>query len=381
MSNKFVLSLWILVTLIFVVDSWMTSRLNNYLIFENTFRNLIHQRSFYDAYPQFHDDVNHYGPVFSVLMMPFAILPNWLGLLMWNLFNCIFLYKAIQTLPMKEEHKLMIGYIAIPCLIESMLNQQFNAGAGALMILSFTLLYKNRGFWSAFCLVFGTFVKLYGVVGIVFIFFSKNKKQYIIWCLVWAIILFVAPMIFASPSFVAHSYLDWKASLIEKNLSNIFGESTDISIMGFLRRLFHTQDISNFFFLIFGSVLFMLPFINPSQFSKKRFQLFVLSSALLFPVLFSTGSEDCTYIIAIPAVGIWFCLEPNLKLKQVLLPILLLITCDFPRLFFLPLAKLYPITLTMLSLPYFLVWLRVLYFSLRKKHLFVEEAEQEWIAA
>ena len=104
-NNQVVLSIWVLITLIFVVDSWATHRFNNYLIFENTFRNLLKEQSLYAAYPNFHDDTNHYGPVFSILIAPFAMLHNWIGLLFWNLFNCIVLFMAIQTLPLSTEKK------------------------------------------------------------------------------------------------------------------------------------------------------------------------------------------------------------------------------------------------------------------------------------
>ncbi|UKT65706.1 glycosyltransferase family 87 protein [Pedobacter mucosus] len=376
-NYRYVLFIWVLITLAFVIDSWATHRFNNYLIFENTFRNLLHERSLFAAYPSFHDDANHYGPVFSALIAPFAILPNWLGLLFWNLFNCILLFSAVQSLPLNQQKKNIIGYIAIPCLIESMLNQQFNAGAGALIIFSFTQVNKNNGFWSAMCIVLGTFVKLYGVVGLVFFFFAKKKPAFVGWLILWAIILFLLPMLFASPSFVAHSYIDWKNSLVEKNLGNILGAATDISIMGFFRQLSSHPELSNLMFISIGSVLFMLPFKHIRYFSRNKFQLMMLSSVLIFPVLFSTGSEDCTYIISIFGVGIWYVQERNHKMKNVLLPILLVVTCNFPLLLIPAIAKSHPITLSILSFPYFLVWLRILYNSVRNKHQLLDEHESE----
>ncbi len=376
-DNRVVLIFWVLVTLIFVIDSWVSNRLNNYLIFENTFRNLTHQQSLYAAYPAYHEDANHYGPVFSLIIAPFALFPNWFGLLLWNLFNCFFLFRAIQTLPLSEEKRVIIGYIAIPCLIESMLNQQFNAGAGALMILSYTLMNRNNGIWSAMCLILGAFVKLYGGVGLVFFCFAKNKPAYIAWLIVWSIIFYCLPMLFASPEFVSHSYLDWKDSLISKNVQNIVGGSSDISIMGFFRSLLNYRAIPNYIFLTLGAILFLLPFNNIQLYGKRKFQLMILSSVLIFPILFSTGSEDCTYIISITAVGIWYVQEHNRKMKNVLLPILLFITCNFPLLLFPGFAKAHPLSLSILSFPYFIVWVRVLYLAVRKKYHYAEDQEME----
>lgn len=380
-DNRFVLFVWVLITLIFVIDSWATHRYNNYLIFENTFRNLLNQRSLYAQYPAYHDDANHYGPVFSVLIMPFAIFHNWVGLLLWNLFNCFLLFKAIQTLSLTEDQKVVVGYIAIPCLIESMLNQQFNAGAGALMILSYTLLNKNKGMWSALCIVLGTFIKLYGIVGLVFFFFVKKKPAFILWLILWSVVIFLVPMLFSSPDYVIHSYIDWKNSLVGKNAVNVLGEGIDISIMGFFRELLEEQEISNFFFLVLGSLLFMLPFINIARFEKRRFQLMILSSVMIFPILFSTGAEDCTFIISIIGVGVWYVKESNKALKKVLLPVLLVITCNFPLLLFPGFAKSHPLSLAIISLPYFLVWLRIIYNATNNRFAYAEETEPEMVTA
>ncbi|NII82393.1 MULTISPECIES: glycosyltransferase family 87 protein [unclassified Pedobacter] len=380
-DNRFVLFLWVLITLIFVIDSWATHRYNNYLIFENTFRNLLHEKSLYALYPAYHDDANHYGPVFSVLIAPFALMHNWIGLLFWNLFNCFLLFKAIQTLRLSEDNKVVIGYIAIPCLIESMLNQQFNAGAGALMILSYTLINKDKGIWATLCIVLGTFIKLYGIVGLVFFFFAKNKPGFILWLIVWSVVLFLLPMLIASPDYVIHCYVDWKNSLVGKNMVNVLGGGIDISIMGFFRELFGEKKIPNSLFLILGAILFMLPFINVSRFKKHRFQLMILSSVLIFPILFSTGAEDCTFIISIVGVGVWYVKESNQAMKKVLLPILLVITCNFPLLLFPVFAKSHPLSLAIISLPYFLVWLRVIYMATNNRFAYAEETESDMVTA
>jgi len=374
-DNRFALSLWLAVTLIFVIDSWITQRLNNYLIFENTFRNLLHQQSFYALYPAFHEDANHYGPIFSLIVAPFAALPNWLGLLFWNLFNCVFLFKAVQTLPVSQKDRLIFCYIAIPCLIESMLNQQFNAAAGALIILNYTQLNKAKGFWSAMFMVLGVFVKLYGIVGMAFFFFVKDKPRYILYSLLWAIVFFTLPMLFSSPLFVTDSYFDWFISLTHKNATNVSGEGIDMSIMGFFRELFHLPVLTNSICIAIGSILFTIPFLNYKCYNKKRFQLLMLSSALLFPILFSTGAEDCTFIISIAGVGIWYVLEKNKVLKYILLPVLLITACDFPLLFFPEFSKSHRILLSMLSFPYFLVWIRVLYKAFMYKKIFKHDEE------
>lgn len=358
-KKRAALTLWLLIAIFCVVQSVITNRYNNYLIFENTVRNLLHQNSLYAGYPLYHFDANHYGPLFSVFFMPFAMFPNPVGFFFWNLFNVIVLYKAIQTIP--TENKLLIYFIALPCIASATLSQQFNPAASAFIILSYTQLNKHKGLWSTMLIVLGTFIKLYGVIGLAFFFFVKDKKRFVLYLIGWSILFFVLPMLFSSPSFVIHSYKEWMNSLIHKNELNILESNLDISIMGFVRSLFSSHNISNVVFLGIGVFLFGLPYLNIKNYSNQKFQLYILGSALMFPVLFSTGAEDCTYIIAIPAVGIWYVLSSKKRWKSLLLWITIVFSCNFPLLLFPRIADKYQVLLTMLSLPFFIVWLFIIY--------------------
>ena len=364
--KKIALIFWILVTLFCAIQSLISHRFNNYLIFENTFRNLIHQQSFYLPYPTYHFDSNHYGPIFSVFIMPFAILPHWLGLLLWDFFNCMVLFKAIESIPIKNHAPLYL--IATPCYISASLSEQFNPASAAFIILSYTLLNKNKGLWSTMLIVLGTFIKLYGIVGLAFFFFVKYKKRFMAYLTLWATIFLLVPMLFSSPEFIFVSYKEWVISLIYKNANNIAGASTDISIMGFIRSLFPLHHISNSIFLTFGIALFGLPYLNVKAYKMKTFQLYILGSVLLFPVLFSSGSEDCTYIIAVSGIGIWYVFAEKTALRNFLFVMIFIFSCNFPLLLFPDFASTYPILLRMLSFPFFVIWLLIIYkASLLKK--------------
>ncbi|MBZ4288935.1 DUF2029 domain-containing protein, partial [Mycobacterium tuberculosis] len=57
------------------------------------------------AYPAEYQDFNHYGPVFSLVIAPFALLPNWLGVILWVMLNTSLMYIAIRMLPITEKWK------------------------------------------------------------------------------------------------------------------------------------------------------------------------------------------------------------------------------------------------------------------------------------
>jgi hypothetical protein len=63
--------------------------------------------------------------------------------------------------------------------------------------------------------------------------------------------------------------------------------------------------------LIGALLLFGLPYLKIHEYQKIKFQLLTLSSVLIFTVLFSTGSEPNSYIIAITGVAIWFVIQPR----------------------------------------------------------------------
>lgn len=364
-KTAYVFAFWIIVAVFSIVQSLVTHRLNNYHIFENTVFNLLHQQSLYAVYPEIHFDVNHYGPIFSVFFMPFAAFPTAIGFTIWNLFTTVFLFRAIATLPLKNLFPIYL--IAIPCLVSSCLSQQSNPLIGAFIILTYTQLNRNKGLWSSFLIVLGTFIKLYGIVGLAFFFFVKVKFRFIAYLMMWAAILFILPMLFSSPTFILNAYHEWFIALVQKNATNLIESSIDISIMGFFRHLFDSPYLPNSIFLLPGIALFFIPYFRFANYQYLNFQLLILASTLLFPVLFSTGAEDCTYIIAVAGVGIWYVLTQPKQWKNYLMVVVFIFSCNFPQFIYHDVALQHPISLTILSLPFFIVWLLILVEAFRFK--------------
>jgi len=375
-SRQWAIGLWLAIAIYCFIQSLIRHRLNNYLIFEHTFFNLINERSLYNTYPAIYDDANHYGPVFGLFIAPFAMLPRWLGFMLWNVVNCLLLFKAVQTIDIKN--KSWIYFIALPCFASSMLSQQFNPATAAFIIFTYTLRNKNGGIWSAFLIALGTLIKLYAIVGLAFFFFIKDKKSFLIYLIFWFLALFFSPMLVSSPGYIIHSYKEWASSLSVKNASNIGSLTGDISIMGFVRNLVN-KPIPNSTFLIVGAFLFLTSYLNFSKYGKREFQLSVLASVLMFPVLFSSGSEDCTYIIAVIGVGIWYIQSEKTTLDKLLLGATILVSFNIPLMVFPDFTTSHPFAIKVIGIPYFLVWLKILAyaFQLRGETLTITKVMEE----
>ncbi|MFD2522217.1 glycosyltransferase family 87 protein [Emticicia soli] len=302
--------LWFVLPVIIGLIHFLRNSYNNYAIYKGVFYHLIHQTNLYSLYPNEYFDSNHYGPLFALIIMPFAILPDYIGLPIWVAFHAFVLYKAFTTLPLEDTSLWIILLICIVDLMTSSHNVQVNPSIAGLIILSWYFVKEEKDFWAPLFVMIGLFVKLYGIVGLVFWLFSKHKVKYIYSAIFWAVVLLVLPMVISSPSFVLQSYADWYHSLVEKNLSNQtgshgIGSMQDVSLMGLFRRV-GGFDISNVAFIVPALVLQLAPLTRISFYHNLVFQLRYLASILIFVVIFSSSSESSTYIVAVSGVAIWF---------------------------------------------------------------------------
>lgn len=342
---------------------------NNYLIFKGVFYNTLQEKNIFLQYPDLFFDSNHYGVFFSLLIAPFALMPDWLGCILWNVaVTMVFLY-AIYKLPFSDRKKSFFAWLCLQEFITAATYFQFNIALTGLLMLSAIYVYERKETKSAGAILIGTFVKVYGIVGLSAFFFIKNKLRFIISLIVIAILFFLLPMLISSPKFGVQSYFDWYTSLSEKNLSNqVLGNRQDYSLMGVVRRFLQDASISNLVFLIPGFIIFMTPYLRISQFKNLSFQLMILASTLLFLVLFSSGSESPTYIIAVAGVMIWFLMQKTIsKVNVGILIFVMIFTCfAFSDLFPKSIKEEIFVKYSTKAIPCIVVWFRVMYELLTK---------------
>ncbi|WP_407478084.1 glycosyltransferase family 87 protein [Elizabethkingia meningoseptica] len=368
---KYIFSIYILVAVFSAIAKYRGGPLkyNNYLIFKNVFRNTLLQQNLYLEYPLFHSDKNHYGIIFSLLIAPFTLLPDWLGMILWNIANVGLFIYAVKQLPFSGKMKSFFAWLCFQELITAMVSFQFNVALTGLIILSACYIYQRKESQSAIAILIGTFVKIYGIVGLSSFFFIKNKKKFIVPLILGAIAFLGIPMLYSSVHFGLQSYTDWYVELVNKNIGNqVLGNMQDISLMGFVRRIVGDANISNLAFLAVGLPLFALPYLRIKQYKHRAFQLMILASTLLFTVLFSSGSESPTYIIAVAGVMIWFLIQKDKnKLIVGMMLFVLILTCFgmsdlFPRY----VKQNYIIKYSLKALPCCIVWFRIIYELLTK---------------
>ncbi|MBF1370705.1 MAG: DUF2029 domain-containing protein [Porphyromonas sp.] len=356
--------LWTLLAVVAGLTKIAPHRHNNFLIFRGVFWHTIQKLSLYDFYPTEYNDHNHYGPIFSLVIAPFAVVPDAIGLLGWLVVLALGMYYAVRRLPLEEGRQIFLYWFCAHELLTALQMQQFNIAIAAIIIGSFAAIEKGREVTAAFLIVLGTFVKLYGVVGLAFFFFVKRKPRFILALIGWSVVCFVAPMLISSPEYVVGQYVEWYERLAAKNGENTFSLMQNISLLGMIRKISGSASYSDLLVILPGLALFGLPYLRFGQYRHLAFRYAILSSVLLFVVLFSTGSESSTYIIPFAGIALWYTTSPwkrsgwDVALLVFAFVLSSLSPSDlFPR----SLREAYVLPYALKALPPTLIWLRLSY--------------------
>ena len=360
-DRRTILWLWIALSVIAAVLKYNRTD-NNYRIFRGVFWHTLQGTSLYAEYPLEYYDVNHYGPFFSLVIAPFALMPIPLGLVFWCIALSLTLYFAITRSTFSSWQQMFVLWFCSETLLTSLFMQQFNIAIAAIIIASYALIEKERDFWAACLIVLGTFVKLYGIVGLAFFFFSRHKGKFVLSLLFWGVVLFVAPMIISSPGYVVSQYHEWFVCLVEKNGENLASQAQNISALGMVRRVLGNPQYSDLLILAPALVLFALPYLRFKQWRNEGFRMTLLASVLLFTVLFSTGSESSSYIIALSGVCVWYFAAPWQRGKAdiwLLVFVFLLSSMGSSDLYPRAIKREYIQAYSLKALPCLIVWLKL----------------------
>lgn len=282
---------------------------NNFLVFRGSFWHAWQGLPLYAEYPQEYWDINHYGPLFSLVIAPFAVVPEWLGLLMWCIALSLGLYVAVRRSLLTSGQQLFVLWFCAHELLTALYMQQFNIAIAAIIVGAFFLIEKERDATAALLIVLGTLVKIYGIVGLAFFFFSKHKVRFVAALAVWSAVMFVAPMVLSSPDYVVGQYQAWMVDLASKNSENAEALMQNISLLGMTHRV-TGLEFSDLWLIVPGLVMFGIPYLRINQYQNVAFRQTLLASVLMFTVLFSTGSESSGYIIALVGVVVWYTAAP-----------------------------------------------------------------------
>jgi len=341
------------------------SAYNNFLLYAGVFRHVVACTDLYAFYPSEHLYQNHYGPTFSLVIAPFTLPPRVIGMVCWGLANALSLGYAILRLPMTERARLTVAAIVLVEMTGAIQNQQFNPMLTAWVLLAFVWMGEGRAFPPALLIAGGALVKLYGILGVLFIPFRGRYRAMAAALAVATALLVCLPMLYSDPEFILRSYGDWYLRLLGKNSENIRTNLTDgmqdLSAMGLVRRVSGWTGMSNLWVVVPGGLLTLAPLWRRDMYADARFRLAYLAQVLIGIVIFSTASESPTYVIAVTGFAIWYAGLASPSPAQVALLVLVVVltilspTDLFPR----SIKKAWVNRYALKALPCVLAWLAI----------------------
>lgn len=370
---EFLLGLWLFAGLFTGIKQYnlgeINSHINNFIIFKSSYGHFLQRMPLYLEYPKEYFDLYLYGPIFAILMAPFAWLPTSISVTVWNVVNALVLFLAVWNLPLDERKRVAISWIIMNSSMTALLNTQFHPLCIALILWSYICIHRGQDAWAALWIVLGICIKLYGIVGLAFFFFSKKPLRLAGYLIFWMLLVLLIPMILGGWDYGMSTYQGWREVLTHKNELNIDIRNlrTDVCVMGMFRRWTGDSTLSNLWFLIPSMALNVFVFFQVKKWKDLSFQLRMLAYVSIYLMLASTGTESPTLIMAFPGVGIWFVLGEKSRARWVLLLITLIISSFSPTdLFPKWLRNEWINPLGLMILPLFLVWLAIAWDLLKK---------------
>lgn len=299
------------------------SQFNNFVIFKSSFFHLIHDFDLYRSYPNEHYDLFKYTPTFSLFMVIFAYLPNYIGLLIWNLLNVLVpLYAIHQVIGLSQKNKAVFMVLMLPEFFTTILNSQSNGLILGLLILSFVNIQRNHTGKAVFFTLLTAFIKLFGVFFFaVFLLYPKQILKSVKFVLCYGLILFVLPLLVVDIGQLKNLYFSYF-----ELLKNDGSQFVKYSFTGWLNQWFSFYPSKNLV-VLFGLIIQSLPLLMVKLWTEKT-KIVYACTLLIWMVIFNHMAESATYIIAVGAIYLAFSTSEKLPLLGVLLIFFMFFTAE-----------------------------------------------------
>lgn len=263
-------------------------------------------------------DLFLYGPLFSILFTPFALMPHWLGAIMWNFFTYSLFFISIFTLPeqfsfIKKRFIFLFSALTLFC---TLLSLQYNPLIAAFFLFSFTLLEKNKGFWAVLIILLSAFTKVYGIFQLAMLLFYPKLWKNILYAVLIGIVFLLLPLVNIPLYELAAYYKSWISIVMEHSDASRFYSIYRPVIIYFESLEPYMGFISlGIFMFLFTVTLTKLRLFRESFVYRAQF----LGILMAWVILFGLSSERHTYVIALVGYAIWYLNSEPDKTDKVLL--------------------------------------------------------------
>ena len=287
----------------------------NYIIFKNSWTHLLAGLNPYTSFPAEQWDLFKYSPAFAVCMAPFAALPDWAGLPIWNLLNALPMLAAILALPMLDERaRRLFAWFVLPELVIALQNSQSNGLVAALLLGTLIGLERGTARRAAPLVAGASFIKIFGIFAALPGLLYPKTVGFWAKTAAWGVIFAIFPLAVIGPEHLRTVYAWWLEMLRSDHSTSV-----GISVMGWLRSWFglalpKTWVVLAGFGLLVGSI-----FAARRRADLPETRALAWASVLIWVVIFNHKAESPTFVVALCGVALWFWSSPKTLWEQVLL--------------------------------------------------------------
>jgi hypothetical protein len=296
------------------------TRYNNFVIFKYSFDHLIQHKNLYIPYPGEYNDLYKYSPSFALFMGIFNWMPQWLGMIIFNLFNiCVFIAGLSKLGFDSKKLKWILLFLFVEAGI-SMSSVQTNLLIAGCIMLAFSFFEKGNLFMASLLILCTVFVKIFGVVAFALFLLYPGKIRFILFTIFWLLLIGALPLLVNNFYDLKQQYQNWWNLLKEDHSASL-----GISFMGWMNSIFGLA-FNKLSVVLGAAIIFCVPFLKFPHYKSFTFRLLMLSSVLIWIVIFNHKGESSTYAIAMAGVAIWYFSQPHNKTNLALLFLCLIFT-------------------------------------------------------
>lgn len=317
-----------------VIKEGVCTRYNNYLIFKHSFFHLWENKNLFMHHPEDYCDLYKYSPTFSMVFGFFAVLPDWLGLFLWDLLNALVLFWAIYQLPIDKKISLSVGFFVALEMTTNLQNEQSNSLLAGLMVLAFVFMERKNLLLATLFIALAAYIKIFGFAACVLLLFYPNKLKATLYMILWMGVLFLAPLIMVSPEQLWWQYANW-GELLAMDHKSVY----QLSIMHGLEAWLGVE-LNKLYALAVGIIMLLVAtfkvFLKNNTLS---YRLMLLALTCIWVIIFNHKAESPTFIIAVTGLGIWYFVQEKTSRNKVLIWFAFVFTCLSPTDLFPPFVR------------------------------------------
>jgi hypothetical protein len=271
---------------------------NNYIIFVESFSNLLAGENMYIRHTDVYADLYKYSPTFALVMAPFKALPVWAGLWVWNVTGILLLLAGLKQFNANPVHLFLLVLILTPEAAAAVSNSQSNTHIAGLLLLSASAMERGKTAQSTLFLVSTVFIKIFTGVLVLFYLLYPRIWRSAGWFILWTVLFFIAPVVITGFTGLIQQYHNWWEMLRADH-----ADSIGYSVAGILDAISSGQ-VNKDLITAFGGVLLLLPLIKWRAYSDYVFRISYFSLVVIWMVVFNHKAESPTFIIAMTGVVI-----------------------------------------------------------------------------